>query len=45
MAFLNELYRYVQSDGGPHGDVLDEDELAEVIRKPSIGLYKGYAEF
>lgn len=25
--------------------LLDEDELAEVIRKPSIGLYKGYAEF
>ncbi|HMS12320.1 MAG TPA: leucine--tRNA ligase [Microthrixaceae bacterium] len=24
MAFLNELYRYVQADGGPHGDVLDE---------------------
>ena len=25
--------------------LLDEDELAEVVRKPTIGLYKGYAEF
>lgn len=26
-------------------ELLDEDELAEVVRKPAIGLYKGYAEF
>lgn len=28
-----------------HAELLDEDELAEVVRKPAIGLYKGYAEF
>jgi TPR repeat protein len=26
-------------------ELLDEAEMAEVVRKPSIGLYKGYAEF
>lgn len=26
-------------------ELLGDDELAEVVRKPSIGLYKGYAEF
>ena len=24
---------------------MSEDELAEIVRKPNIGLYKGYAEF
>lgn len=28
-----------------HAELLDEDEVAEVVRKPAIGLYKGYAEF
>ncbi|WP_374480825.1 tetratricopeptide repeat protein [Zoogloea sp.] len=28
-----------------HAELLDDDELAEVVRKPAIGLYKGYAEF
>ncbi|NML27655.1 tetratricopeptide repeat protein [Zoogloea dura] len=28
-----------------HAELLGEDELADVIRKPAIGLYKGYAEF
>lgn len=26
-------------------ELLDEAEMAEVVRKPNIGLYKGYAEF
>lgn len=26
-------------------ELLGEDELADVIRRPAIGLYKGYAEF
>lgn len=26
-------------------ELLDEAEIAEVVRKPNIGLYKGYAEF
>jgi hypothetical protein len=26
-------------------ELLDEAEIAEVLRKPNIGLYKGYAEF
>ena len=25
--------------------LLGEDDLADVVRKPAIGLYKGYAEF
>ena len=28
-----------------HAELLDEEELAEVVRKPAIGLYRGYAEF
>ncbi|KAB2968319.1 tetratricopeptide repeat protein [Zoogloea sp.] len=28
-----------------HAELLGGDELADVIRKPAIGLYKGYAEF
>lgn len=28
-----------------HAELLDEDELAEIVRKPAIGLYRGYAEF
>jgi TPR repeat protein len=26
-------------------ELLDEAEMAEIVRKPSIGLYRGYAEF
>jgi hypothetical protein len=26
-------------------ELLGEEDLAEVVRKPAIGLYKGYAEF
>lgn len=28
-----------------HAELLDEAGIADVVRKPSIGLYKGYAEF
>lgn len=28
-----------------HAELLDEAEIADVVRKPNIGLYKGYAEF
>jgi TPR repeat protein len=30
---------------GPAIAALSEDELADIVRKPSLGLYKGYAEF
>lgn len=29
----------------PAAAALDEDTLADIVRKPSTGLYKGYAEF
>jgi len=28
-----------------NAELLGEDELSDVVRKPAIGLYKGYAEF
>ena len=31
--------------GSAHAALLGEDDLADVVRKPAIGLYKGYAEF
>ena len=31
--------------GSAHAASLGEDDLADVVRKPAIGLYKGYAEF
>ncbi len=35
----------VSAPGAAQAALLGEDDLAEVVRKPAIGLYKGYAEF
>ena len=45
VAGLVGLVFAVAMAGPLHAELLGEDDLADVVRKPAIGLYKGYAEF